>query len=419
MTKLSKYSLGIGDRFGRQGEAQLAALQEARALGIDITPVWNKSFREHRIIGSTPTDSRRAADAAVAAAGWQEAYFVDADHIGLQTVDGFLDACDYFTLDVAAMIGQAAAAADQQRAWQEFRRFCGSLAVPGLLSPLPVTEADLQSAIAGYLAAVQEAGRIYRRIAQQRADRPTVIEVSMDETARPQSPAELFFILAMLDRERVPVQTIAPRFSGAFHKGVDYIGDVDLFGREFAQHLAAVQAAIKTFDLRADLKLSLHSGSDKFAIYGCISTALQESGAGLHVKTAGTTWLEEIIGLAQAGGEGLDLAKEIACRALLRQTELCAPYSEVIDIDPRQLPTVREVRQWDSEAFVAHTSHRQQEPCYNPMFRQLLHVAYGVAAEMGETFYQALDDHRTTIAAGVQQNLFEHHVRPLFLRANV
>ena len=99
---LERYSLGIGDRFGREGQAQLRALDAARRRGVRITPVWNKSNREHTIIGTTPEDTRRSADAAVRAAGWTDAYYVDADHIGLATVDRFVGACDFFTIDVAA-----------------------------------------------------------------------------------------------------------------------------------------------------------------------------------------------------------------------------------------------------------------------------------------------------------------------------
>ena len=105
---LGKYSIGIGDRFGHQGKAQLAALTKAKEAGVDITPVWNKSNREHGIIGTRPMEVRREADQAVKACGWKAPYFVDADHIGLSNVDGFIEASDFFTLDVADYIGRSA-----------------------------------------------------------------------------------------------------------------------------------------------------------------------------------------------------------------------------------------------------------------------------------------------------------------------
>lgn len=109
---LSKFTIGVGDRFNHGAPAQLAACQQMLDLGVEVVPVWNKSHREHTIIGSQPGSVRTAADAAAAAAGWTLPYHVDADHIGLATVDGFLDSSDFFTIDVADFIGQAAPEAD-------------------------------------------------------------------------------------------------------------------------------------------------------------------------------------------------------------------------------------------------------------------------------------------------------------------
>src|SRR4030042_3913346 len=93
--QLEKYSIGIGDRFGLEGAAQLRALQQARELGVTVVPVWNKSHREHSIIGTSPDDTRRAADNAVRTCGWQEPYYVDADHIRLEKVEAFLQSSNY------------------------------------------------------------------------------------------------------------------------------------------------------------------------------------------------------------------------------------------------------------------------------------------------------------------------------------
>src|SRR5207248_3658650 len=139
-------------------------------------------------------------------------------------------------------------------------------------------------------------------------------------------------ILAAMAGEKIPVQTIAPKFTGRFNKGVDYVGDVGQFEKEFNDDLAVIAFAIKKYDLPKNLKLSVHSGSDKFSIYAPIRRALARFDAGLHLKTAGTTWLEEVIGLAEAGGDGLALAKEIYAEALAHLDELCAPYAAVIDI---------------------------------------------------------------------------------------
>ncbi|HPC71580.1 MAG TPA: tagaturonate epimerase family protein, partial [Treponema sp.] len=108
MKELARFSIGIGDRFGMQGQAQLQALADARNLGCTIIPVWNKSYREHSIIHTDPSQVREEADRAVAALGWKDPYHVDADHISLKTVDLFLDYSDFFTLDVADYTGKPA-----------------------------------------------------------------------------------------------------------------------------------------------------------------------------------------------------------------------------------------------------------------------------------------------------------------------
>ncbi|MBN2416937.1 hypothetical protein JXO52_13910 [bacterium] len=412
--KLTKYSMGIGDRFMHQGRAQLAALASAREAGVEIAPVWNKSYREHQIIHSQPEQTRREADAAVKALAWNGPYFVDADHIGLKTVDLFLDSCDFFTLDVADFIGEEASAADVDSFVAAFGRLAGDIAVPGLDDPLSVTVDAIRAVAETYLFAVQEAGRIYRYI-QEKKSSPFVVEVSMDETASPQTPAELLFILAAISMEGIPAQTIAPKFSGRFNKGVDYAGDTERFRREFEQDLAVIAWAVKEFSLPSNLKLSVHSGSDKFAIYGAIRDALRRFDAGLHLKTAGTTWLEELIGLAEAGGDGLDLAKNVYRGAYARRDELCGPYATVIDIDPDALPSPEAVDRWSGGEYTSALRHDPANPGYNPNVRQLLHVGYKVAAEMGERYLHALRVHEAVIARNVTGNLLERHIKRIFL----
>ncbi len=164
----------------------------------------------------------------------------------------------------------------------------------------------------------------------------------MDETDSPQTPVELLIILAALADERLPIQTIAPKFTGRFNKGVDYVGDLAKFEQEFSDDIAVLAFAIEQYGFPANLKLSIHSGSDKFSLYAPIHNLLKKSGAGVHLKTAGTNWLEELIGLAEAGGDGLKIAKEIYREAYSHRQELCEPYAAVIDIDPAQLPVARE-----------------------------------------------------------------------------
>jgi hypothetical protein len=237
----------------------------------------------------------------------------------------------------------------------------------------------------------------------------------MDETDQPQTPVEMLFILAAIADEGIPAQTIAPKFTGRFNKGVDYVGDVAQFGKEFEQDLAVIAFAVSQFGLPQELKLSVHSGSDKFSIYGPINKALKKFGAGLHLKTAGTTWLEELIGLALAGGEGLSISKEVYTNAMGRFDELCGPYATVIDIDKSGLPSPETVEKWSGEQYADALRHDQSCAGYNPNFRQLLHVGYKVAAEMGDEFLDALKRYEETIAQNVTQNIFERHIKPILM----
>jgi hypothetical protein len=387
----------------------------AADLGVEVIPVWNKSNREHNIVGSHPDSVRAAADAAVSALGWKLPYHVDADHIGIETVDRFLSSSDFFTIDVAGSIGKPADPAAISDFLESNRHLVGSHTVPGIEGPLEISAEMVASTVEKYLLAVEEAGRIYRHIASNKSPGTFITEVSMDETDSPQTPPELLIILAAIAREGIPVQTIAPKFTGRFNKGVDYVGDLAQFEREFNDDLAVIAFAIAHYGLPIDLKLSVHSGSDKFSIYGPIRRALARFDAGLHLKTAGTTWLEEVIGLAESGGDGLALAKEIYAGALDHQEELCAPYAAVIDIEPSCLPSAEEVNGWTSNQFTAALRHDQTNPAFNPSLRQLIHVGYKVAAHMGDRYLRMVETCEEAIARNVTYNLFERHIRPLFL----
>ena len=377
--EISKYSFGIGDRFAHQGVNQLKALVAAeKKFGVHFTPVWNKSNREHTIVGTEPMSTRLEADAAVKALGYRDAYFCDADHINLSNVDKFIDACDFFTIDVADFIGKSGTAEDR------------------------------------YLPAVKEAGRIYRHIAERKGADNFVTEVSMDEVPVAQQPEEIRYILTELAKERVPLQTFAPKFTGRFNKGVDYVGDLVQFEREFGEDLEVLRWAVDELGLPPNLKLSIHSGSDKFSLYPIMGRLIRQHDAGIHVKTAGTTWLEEIIGLSLADPAALALAKRIYRIALARKDELSVPYASVIDINAAKLPAPETVDGWDAQTFARTLRHDEDDPLYNPDFRQLIHVSFKVAAELGDEYLAALDRNLDVIGREIEANIGERHVRRLF-----
>jgi len=413
---LEKFSLGVGDRFSHQAGDQLRACMLAAQQGVEIIPVWNKSNREHVTIGSAPAQTRQAADAAVAGLGWTRAYYVDADHIRLNTVDRFIPYSDFYTIDVADSIGKAAGSNAVRGFVDRHPELTGRIEIPGITEPFQTTRADIERIAGKYLLAILEAEQIYRHIAAAKGEGHFITEISMDETDDPQTPVELLVILAAIADAGIPLQTIAPKFTGRFNKGVDYAGNVVQFEKEFNDDLAVIRFAVRQYGLPENLKLSVHSGSDKFSIYAPIRRGLKRFGAGLHLKTAGTSWLEEVIGLAESGGKGLALAKEIYAGAIDHADELCAPYATVIDIDLKQLPSKETVNGWTAEQYVAALRHDPKNASYNPHLRQLLHVGYKIAAKMGDRYLDALKENEAFVSKNVTENLYERHLKPLFVK---
>jgi hypothetical protein len=416
--KLEKYSFGVGDRFGHQGKAQLRALIKAKQNGLDVVPVWNKSYREHTTIGTTPLDVRKEADQAVKDMNWTSNYYVDADHINFSNISSFIEHSDFFTLDVAEAIGQPC----DSDCLDSFVKFCDRFAcrltVDNIDSEFDITHDTIRQIGSKYLHAVKQASKVYRHLVDVKGQANFIAEVSMDETDSPQTPLEMFFILAAIAMEGIDAQTIAPKFTGRFNKGVDYVGDVTQFEKEFIEDVAIVDFAVKEFGLPDNLKLSVHSGSDKFSIYGPIQNSLKKFDAGLHLKTAGTTWLEELIGLAEAGGDGLEVAKLIYRTALKKFDELCQPYATVIDIDKAKLPSSQTVDKWSGQEYASALCHDLADPAYNLDFRQLLHVGYKVAAEMGDSYYSVLREYEDIIAGHVSENIYTRHLVRVFPASN-
>src|ERR1035437_9795399 len=410
---LGKLSFGMGDRFGHQGKAQLRPCMLATELGAHFVPVWNKSNREHSFIGTEPSSLLAEADAAVKALGWKNPYHVDADHIRLETVDRFIAPSDFFTIDVADSIGKPASAADVKAfvdrhpelvgmetvpTSSDVKAFVdrhpelvGTVSIPRIDHPFAITRAEVERVANKFLLATQDAGKIYQHIVKDKGAANFITE------------------------QQTPTQTIAPKFTGRFNKGVDYVGDVKQFEKEFNEDLAVIAFAIKKYGLPPSLKLSVHSGSDKFSIYEPMRRALKKFDAGVHIKTAGTTWLEELIGLAEAGGDGLEITKEIYAYAIEHVDEFCAPYASVIDIDKAKLPSAAVVNGWSSRQLVSALRHDQKSPAFNPSFRQLLHVSFKVAAKKGDGYLNALKKHEAVVAKNVTENLFERHMKPLLL----
>jgi tagaturonate epimerase len=235
-------------------------------------------------------DAKRA----VEAAKWDAPWGADADH--LKTVDDlppFVAAgYTFFTVDPGAYVDNAADADPvsvlQEKAsgqnWDELSALY--LSVNGEAGFGKFDSESLLRALVKYGRAIQHTVGMYRRLSELKD--AFDFEVSVDETDAPTTALEHYFIANELTRAGVKFTSLAPRFIGRFEKGVDYIGDLAALDAEMAQH-AAVTAHFGTY------KLSLHSGSDKFSVYPLI---VKHWGSRLHVKTAGTSYLEALRALA-------------------------------------------------------------------------------------------------------------------------
>ena len=413
MLLLEKFTIGMGDRFAHQAKAQLQACVQLANDGVEVVPVWNKSNREHSFIGSTPQSVFDAAKLAVNELGWSKGWHVDADHINMSTVDRYLECSDFFTIDVADFIGQEPEQGEVRSFVDNHPELVGSLSIKGIDQPFDISREYIEGVSGKYLSSVKEAAKIYRHIKSVKGE--FIAEVSMDETDLPQTPPELLIILAALADEDVNLQTIAPKFTGRFNKGVDYVGDLVQFEKEFNDDLAVIAHSIDKYGLPKNLKLSVHSGSDKFSIYPIIGAALRRAGAGVHIKTAGTTWLEELIGLAEAEGEGLVLAKELYSKAVENVDEMCAPYASVIDINVDKLPSVEMVNGWNGYQYANTLRHVQSHSGFNQHFRQLLHIAFKLAAKEGARYTDLLKANALIVGKNVTENLYDRHLKRIFI----
>lgn len=413
MSRLGKYSFGVGDRFGKEAKAQLQAVLKSREQGVEVIPVWNKSHREHLTVGTRPESVRKEADQAVKELGYKGDYLVDADHINKNTVSEYIETSDFFTIDVAEFIGKPASETEKEKFRNFYEKYTGEFKISGISRKIKICEDDLKKMQDTFLLAMKNAGEVFQKISSAKSETFST-EVSIDEVENPQSPEELFFILSALAYYGVPVNTIAPKFTGQFNKGVDYKGNLEKFTQEFEEDLMVLKFAIKEFGLPENLKLSVHSGSDKFSIYPVINKLIRKHDFGLHLKTAGTTWLEELIGLAESGGEAFEFAKEVYQESLDRYAELTKDYTSVLSIDKKQLPSTSSFK--TGKEFANALRHEENSEYYNPHFRQLLHCAYKLAAEKESRFFNLMKEHRDKIEENVTYNLYEKHLKPLFLK---
>jgi hypothetical protein len=291
-------SFGFGDRLGLATPGHLAAVRKT-----DFAPIFaQQSVREMTRTQRTPEEVMRAAQTALAQKGYQGVWGADADHLKTPqdvrrtAAAGFC----FFTIDPSEFVSNqadalstadlnaAVAKLDQDQVfpdvdWREF--YLNQRFDLGAGFGLQFTNEGLQRAAVKYARAIAQAATMGRHIAQVSAGRAFEIEISVDETDSPTSPLEHLFFGLELKRRRVPnVVSLAPRFVGEFQKGIDYRGDLKRFEAALREHVAIAKFC-------GPYKLSVHSGSDKFAVYPILGRVCGDL---LHVKTAGTSYLEAL-----------------------------------------------------------------------------------------------------------------------------
>jgi hypothetical protein len=375
-------SFGFGDRLGLATPGHIAALRHST---FDVRPVFaQQSVRENARTGRTPQQVMDEAKRAVEAAKWDKPWGADADH--LKSVDDlppFVAAgYTFFTVDPGAHVDNAADS-DPLPVLQEKARGADWDQLSALYLPGNSDQAwgrfdaeNLLRAQVKYGRAIQHSIGMFRHLSQMKDDFD--FEVSVDETDSPTTPLEHFFIASELTRAGVRFTSLAPRFIGRFEKGVDYIGDLNALDVELEKH-AAVTAHFGTY------KLSLHSGSDKFSVYPLIA---RHWGSRIHVKTAGTSYLEALRTLAR---HEPDLFIKVFSLARERYETDRATYH--VSAELAKLP------QTDDLPALLDDFHA----------REILHVTFGSAlAQYGNDIKSALTKHADAYADALQTHFTKH-----------
>lgn len=365
-------SAGCGDRLGLATPGHIRSIRKAKG----VAPILaQQSIRENARTGRTPQEVMDDAMWGVFQEGWRAGFGADADHLKT-TADADVTAAagyTFFTVDPGDHVDDDAHTASRAELERKFAalpwtdldsspadqraRFLGStfdLEDRRLI----FDEESLLRAAAKYSRAVAHAAHMYRHL-DSILDRPWELEVSVDETATPTSHLEHLYIVSEMRRLGVRWVSLAPRYVGSFEKGVDYIGDLDALRADLAGHAAIARAF-------GPYKLSLHSGSDKFSVY---PIAVEETRGVVHLKTAGTSYLEALRAIAQVDPA---LFREIYGLAFERYDEDRKTYH--VSAEPARAP------QHDSLAD-------KQLPAVLDQFdaREMLHVTFGSALARYET----------------------------------
>ncbi|WP_163538567.1 tagaturonate epimerase family protein [Gracilibacillus sp. YIM 98692] len=352
-------TMGLGDRLGIASPGHIETVKERKVKPI----LAQQSIRELTLLNRTMTDILDAASFAVFQEGYKDGYGADADHIKLEEdIEHALNlGFSFLTLDCSEQIRndvEGATAADINKEYAGLsddkieyynsHYLNNTFEVEGL--SISFDEASLEKNVLVYGEAIDFMEHVYNTYISK-ADKAIDFEISIDETETVTSPEAHFFVAEELKRRGVKVQSLAPRFCGEFQKGIDYIGDMEQFEKELQEH---AQIA-KYFGY----KLSIHSGSDKFSVFPIIGKYTEGL---LHIKTAGTNWLEAVRVIAQVNP---DLYRRMHVHAEEHFEETLKYYHVTPDLD--SITPLEEQQDSDLPEYMN-----------NDAARQLFHVTYGI-----------------------------------------
>ena len=405
-------SAGWGDRLGIATPGHVRAMKQAEAMVADqgIVPIYaQQSIREMERTARTPQHVIDDATWGVFQEGWRQGYGADADH--LKTF-GDIDVCVdagfvMFTFDPRDHVDDAAETDSLETLWTKFGElpwerlestpsqvlaaYVGQAWKLGPDDALTLSEAQLLRAAGKYGRAIAYIAELYRYLVVAMGDRPYEVEVSVDETETPTRPEEHLYIAAELKRLGVEWVSLAPRYVGRFEKGVDYIGDLQAFEADFARHVAIARAL-------GPYKLSLHSGSDKFSVY---PIAARLAGELVHLKTAGTSYLEALRAIA---GIDPDLFREIY--AFARQHYEHDKRSYHVSADMSRAPLPEAVAEQDLGGLLDQFDARQ---VFHVTFGTVLTTTEGDGGYLfRDRIYAALSSDEEAHYAALERHILRH-----------
>ena len=407
-------SAGCGDRLGLATPGHVRAVRQFS----DIAPIFaQQSVRENARTGRTPQQVLDDATWGLFQEGWREPWGADADHLKTPAdVDAFVAAgYTFYTVDPGDHVDNEAHAATRGVRVDKFHALPWDMLedTPQALNQrylerafdfgegfeLAFSAEILLRAAAKYGWAIAHTVQMYRHLVSRMGGEPPStlrqaqgsgqsfeLEVSVDETETPTSPHEHFFVANELKRLGVQWVSLAPRYIGRFEKGVDYIGDLAQFEAEFAKHMAIARYL-------GPYKLSLHSGSDKFSIYPIIA---RHAGHLVHLKTAGTSYLEALRAIASIAPS---LFREILAFAHGRYGEDKATYH--VSADPAKVPAPDQLADSELAGLLDLFDSRQ-----------VLHITFGSVLErFGQRLKEVLAQHEEEYYAALETH-FRKHLTP-------